>query len=100
MDYKVDWSALRSAGQQMEQLAETAEAAMETMRLDAVAPALPGSMSGGKAMSLDEEWTRSATKLHQQLASHAEGLIHTADEYERREQQAQQLAESFFGGAW
>lgn len=89
---------LEQASSHVEALAGAASSAMQTMRLDAVPGALPGSLSAGRASSLDSEWQTAAEDMRTMLGAHGEALGQTADAYEQRETAAERSISSFFGG--
>ncbi|WP_297746185.1 hypothetical protein [uncultured Tessaracoccus sp.] len=98
MDFRVDWSVLSEARGRLETISNVASSASQTMRIHRVSDALPGSMSAGRAASLDSEFQTSSRQIVSQLETHAQAMGETASAYEQCEQRACQEVESFFEG--
>lgn len=98
MDYRVDYGVLQRAAVQVSTLAEASTGAMQGMRLDQVPAALPGTVSAGRAGSLDDDWVSSAQAITKVLTAHGDALATSAKNYQLQETAAAEASDSFFGG--
>ncbi|GAA4896113.1 hypothetical protein GCM10025789_12250 [Tessaracoccus lubricantis] len=97
MDYEVDFRALTRAGDKAAGLGADIAATLGGMRLDGVADAVPGGLSGAAANRVDAAWQASSAELVDALEGYAAALTATADSYRLAEERAVASAEAFFG---
>jgi hypothetical protein len=98
MDYEVDYDTLARAGTKAQGLAGDVAGTLRGMRLDDVAPAVPGGISAAAADHVDGKWADSSDELGAALRRFSEALAETAEAYRSVEDQAAAASESFFGG--
>lgn len=81
MDYQVNYATVAAAATKTGLIQHDAQAAMTLMRLDRIAPAIPGSLSGSIANTIDAAWQKAAQTLDQQAMQYAEKLSGSARDY-------------------
>ncbi|TRY17786.1 hypothetical protein FOJ82_10960 [Tessaracoccus rhinocerotis] len=99
MDFSVVIDDLAAHGRDVGQAGTTAAVTLGTVRLDAAAAAMPGSLSAPASEALQARFSAAGRELSEALSRYAAAADQAAADYRKQEERSAEAISNFFGQA-